>query len=95
MHAAGTSVVIVTHDLRDVFHLADRVVVLQEGTVALDGTPDAVAQDLDALGVRPPAESSATQTNGRVEGETDPGRVDREAGPVRFDGADSPGQDTT
>jgi len=55
MHAAGTSVVIVTHDLRDVFRLADRVVVLQDGTVALDGTPDEVAGELDVLGVRPPA----------------------------------------
>jgi biotin transport system ATP-binding protein len=53
LRAAGTSVVVVTHDLRDLAALADRVVVMQDGTVALDGPPDAVRDDLRAHGVRP------------------------------------------
>jgi biotin transport system ATP-binding protein len=50
---AGTSVVVVTHDLRDVAALADRTVVLRDGEVTLaaaDPDPDRLA----AAGVRPP-----------------------------------------
>jgi biotin transport system ATP-binding protein len=53
IHAAGRSVVVVTHDLRDVAALADRVVVLAEGRIAVDAAapdPDRLAD----LGVRPP-----------------------------------------
>jgi biotin transport system ATP-binding protein len=54
LHDDGVSVVVVTHDLRDVAALADRVVVLRDGRVALDSpTPD--PDRLEALGVRPPA----------------------------------------
>ena len=49
----GVSVVVVTHDLRDLSALADRTVVLSEGSVALDSAAPAPA-DLEALGVRPP-----------------------------------------
>jgi len=51
----GTSVVVVTHDLRDVFSLADRVVALADGRVACDEPPAAAAGDLRRLGVRVPA----------------------------------------
>ncbi|MDG5778421.1 ABC transporter ATP-binding protein [Haloarculaceae archaeon H-GB2-1] len=50
----GTGIVVVTHDLRDVFDRADRVVVLAEGTVALDDSPDAIRDDLAAFDVRTP-----------------------------------------
>jgi biotin transport system ATP-binding protein len=55
----GMSVVVVTHDLRDVAALADRLVVLSGGRVALDDAPDAVADRLPEFDVRPvdPAES--------------------------------------
>jgi biotin transport system ATP-binding protein len=49
----GTGIVVVTHDLRDHLAVADRVVVLNEGRVALDAPPDAAVDRLDALGVRP------------------------------------------
>jgi biotin transport system ATP-binding protein len=52
--ADGHSVVVVTHDLRDVGELADRVVVLSEGAVAARGALDAVRDRLPDLGVRPP-----------------------------------------
>jgi biotin transport system ATP-binding protein len=55
LSADGTGVVAVTHDLRDLFPLADRVVVLRDGAVAADGAPAEVRGRLSDLGVRPPA----------------------------------------
>jgi biotin transport system ATP-binding protein len=52
--ADGTGVVVVTHDLRDHLERADRVVVLRDGTVALDATPDAARDRLAEFDVRPP-----------------------------------------
>jgi biotin transport system ATP-binding protein len=49
----GVSVVVVTHDLRDLSALADRTVVLADGRVALDAA-DPAPPELTALGVRPP-----------------------------------------
>ncbi len=54
LHADGVSVVVVTHDLRDLLDPADRVVVLRDGQVAANGDPDAVRPKLADLGVRPP-----------------------------------------
>ncbi|AFK17962.1 ABC transporter ATP-binding protein [Haloferax mediterranei ATCC 33500] len=54
LREAGTSLVIVTHDLRDVASLADRVVVLSGGRIALDEDPDSAADKLPDLDVRPP-----------------------------------------
>ena len=53
LHDDGTGVVVVTHDLRDVADLADRVVVLGDGAVVLDGPPGAVREELRGYGVRP------------------------------------------
>ena len=49
---AGTSVIVVTHDLRELGDLADRIVVVSAGTVALetDGPGD---EQLAEFGVRP------------------------------------------
>jgi biotin transport system ATP-binding protein len=51
LHADGTGVVLVTHDLRDVATLADRVVVLADGRVSLDAA-DPPPDELERLGVR-------------------------------------------
>ena len=53
LEADGTGVVVVTHDLRDLVALADRIVVMADGTVVRDGPPDAVRADLPEYGVRP------------------------------------------
>lgn len=53
LQGRGVGVVVVTHDLRDLSSLADRTVVLSEGTVALDA-PDPSPAALRELGVRPP-----------------------------------------
>jgi biotin transport system ATP-binding protein len=54
LSADGTSVVVVTHDLRDLTELADRVVVLVDGSIALEGPAAAVLDDLEGYGVRDP-----------------------------------------
>ncbi|MFB6234969.1 MAG: energy-coupling factor ABC transporter ATP-binding protein [Halopenitus sp.] len=51
---AGTSLIVVTHDLRDVLALADRVIALDDGTVAVDAPPDSAVDELAPLGVRVP-----------------------------------------
>ncbi|WP_254545521.1 energy-coupling factor ABC transporter ATP-binding protein [Halomarina pelagica] len=61
LHADGTSVVVVTHDLRDVAAHADRVVALSAGRVALDGPLDAVRDRLADVGVRPPSRRSPAE----------------------------------
>jgi biotin transport system ATP-binding protein len=54
LHDAGTSLVVVTHDLRDVWAFADRVVALADGEIAADGPPASVRESLPDLGVRLP-----------------------------------------
>ncbi|GAB7010597.1 energy-coupling factor ABC transporter ATP-binding protein [Halorubrum trueperi] len=51
---AGTSAIVVTHDLRDVLGLADRVVGLSAGRVAVDAPPEEAVAELPGLDVRAP-----------------------------------------
>ncbi|NEU55220.1 energy-coupling factor ABC transporter ATP-binding protein [Halorussus sp. MSC15.2] len=51
---AGTGVVLVTHDLRDALELADRIVALADGQVAVDAPPAEVRERLPELGIRVP-----------------------------------------
>lgn len=39
------SIVLIEHDMRVIFHLADRIMVLAEGEVLAEGTPDEIAKD--------------------------------------------------
>jgi branched-chain amino acid transport system ATP-binding protein len=39
------SIVLIEHDMRVVFHLADRIMVLAEGAMLAEGTPDEIAKD--------------------------------------------------
>ncbi|HVB17180.1 MAG TPA: ABC transporter ATP-binding protein [Stellaceae bacterium] len=39
------AIVLIEHDMRVVFHLADRIMVLAEGAVLAEGTPQAIAAD--------------------------------------------------
>lgn len=50
---SGTSIVVVTHDLRDVLGRADRVVALADGSVALDADPEVSREELARFDVRP------------------------------------------
>lgn len=38
-------IVLIEHDMRVIFHLADRIMVLAEGQVLAEGTPDEIARD--------------------------------------------------
>ncbi len=42
---ATLAIVLIEHDMRVVFHLADRIVVLAEGCILAQGTPDMIAAD--------------------------------------------------
>ena len=55
LRAAGTSVIVVTHDLRDVLEIADRVVGLSAGRVVVDAQPAAAAAELPGVDVRVPS----------------------------------------
>ena len=59
LRRGGTGVVVVTHDLRDVFGIADRVIGLADGRVAVDAPPDAAAESLPGLDVRVPDRPAA------------------------------------
>ncbi|MGM0447501.1 MAG: energy-coupling factor ABC transporter ATP-binding protein [Methanobacteriota archaeon] len=54
LHREGTSVVVVTHDLRDVAALAARIVGLADGRVAVDAPPEEAVAALPGLDVRVP-----------------------------------------
>jgi branched-chain amino acid transport system ATP-binding protein len=41
----GLSILLVEHDMRVVFHLADRIMVMAEGSVLAEGTPEQIAAD--------------------------------------------------
>lgn len=48
LHAAGKTVVLVSHNADLLCELTQRIIVLKEGTLAADGTPEEVFADLDA-----------------------------------------------
>lgn len=52
--AEGTSIVVVTHDVRDLLERADCVVGLQDGTVVFDESPEAARDRLPEIDVRVP-----------------------------------------
>jgi biotin transport system ATP-binding protein len=54
LSAAGTGIVVVTHDVRDLLERADRVVGLRDGQVAFDCPPEQARQRLPDIDVRRP-----------------------------------------
>ena len=56
--AEGTSVIVVTHDLRDVLGLTDRLIGLDDGRLVVNGPPASVTADLADHGVRVPPSGS-------------------------------------
>ncbi len=54
LSADGTGILLATHDLRDVLGLADRVIAMRDGRVAVDGSPEDALGDLADLEVRVP-----------------------------------------
>lgn len=54
LHKAGHTIIVTTHDLEKVIADANRLVVMDRGCVVLDGNPEAVVNDMEKYGVRPP-----------------------------------------
>lgn len=54
LHRSGHTIVITTHDLEKIVSHADRLVLLEGGRVARNGSPAAVLPDVEAFGVRAP-----------------------------------------
>ncbi|QLG48969.1 energy-coupling factor ABC transporter ATP-binding protein [Natrinema halophilum] len=54
LSADGTGVLLATHDLRDVCALADRVIAMQAGRIAVDGPPATALEELEGLEIRVP-----------------------------------------
>jgi biotin transport system ATP-binding protein len=54
LHANSIGVIVVTHDLRTVIDLADRIVVMTNGRIVLDAPPEEAVEHLPALDVRVP-----------------------------------------
>lgn len=50
----GTSVIVVTHDLRDVWELTDRVIALRGGEIVVDAAPEEAPERLADLGIKIP-----------------------------------------
>ena len=48
-HQAGTSIVMISHSMDDVARLAQRIIVMDQGQVALDGPAEKVFQDAERL----------------------------------------------
>ncbi len=54
LNEAGTSIIVVTHDVRDMLSRADSVVGLRDGRIAFDLPPENAREELNALDVRTP-----------------------------------------
>lgn len=54
LHADGTGIIVVTHDVRDLLEPADRVLALADGAVAVDAPPERAVEQLAGVDVRQP-----------------------------------------
>jgi phospholipid/cholesterol/gamma-HCH transport system ATP-binding protein len=48
-HDAGVTCIVVSHDLRSIFGVADRIAMIYQGTIRLDGPPDAFRASRDPV----------------------------------------------
>lgn len=53
-HDEGMSLIIITHDLRDIGKLAEQIYVMKDGRIPLTGHLDTIQSELRSYGVRPP-----------------------------------------
>jgi len=61
LHADGTSVIVVTHDLRGVIDAADRVIGMVDGRIAFETAAKNAREELSALDVYVPSETTGTE----------------------------------
>ena len=58
IHSQGTTVIMVSHSMDDVARLCDRIIVMEKGKKAMDGTPQDVfsrVEELENMGLKPPS----------------------------------------
>jgi biotin transport system ATP-binding protein len=55
LHEAGTGIVVVTHDLRDLLDRAERLLAMRDGALVVDASPENAATALADVDVRVPA----------------------------------------
>ena len=58
IHSQGTTVVMVSHSMDDVARLCSRIIVMEQGKKAMDGTPEEVFSrvgELEKMGLKPPS----------------------------------------
>jgi biotin transport system ATP-binding protein len=56
LHKEGKTILVITHDLEKVLAHADRLLLLHEGSLAAQGTPEKLLDRLESLGIRRPPE---------------------------------------
>lgn len=54
INRSGTTIVLATHDLRDVIGYADRIIAIEDGMIAIDDDPVSALDQLEGKGVRIP-----------------------------------------
>ncbi|QTA87520.1 energy-coupling factor ABC transporter ATP-binding protein [Desulfonema magnum] len=57
LHEAGHTILLTTHDLEKVLGHANRLVIMKDGKIVRDGTPDQIVTDVETYGVRQPCAS--------------------------------------
>jgi len=55
-HKEGKTILVITHDLEKVLAHADQLLLLQQGTLTAQGSPDRLLDQLEPLGIRRPPE---------------------------------------
>ena len=54
LHQSGHTIVVTTHDLEKIIAHADRLVLMQNGKIIRDGSPQEISSYLEDYGVRQP-----------------------------------------
>jgi biotin transport system ATP-binding protein len=54
LYQSGHTILVITHDLEKVLAHADRLIIMQKGTIVRDGDPAEIVGDLETFGVRAP-----------------------------------------
>ena len=61
LSAAGTGIIVATHDLRDLHAIVDRIIAMRDGEIVLDDEPKRALAELEALNVRVPEAGAETR----------------------------------
>ncbi len=62
LHASGKTIFLITHDLDKVLAHADRLILMDSGRIAADGSPTEIIDSVEELGIRRPAGDVASMS---------------------------------